>query len=213
MTDAAKQETKAPAAQPFAITKIGHVVLNCRDIDLSARFYTEILGFKISDWYPESMVPGRMCFMRYNEDHHGVALVGSMKGSSPNIELNHLAFEVETLDEVVAARNYLRRAGVPIDFEGRRRAGVQIAVEFRDPDGHRLEIYWGLDKVHREDQIRPSDQWSLALTLEDAIAKPVPGQDTRLKNPSLLNEKLPEAVKWTQGGTSRWAGFVEPAKK
>jgi len=199
-------------AQPFAITKIGHVVLNCRDIDLSAKFYTEILGFKISDWYPESMVPGRMCFMRYNSDHHGIALVGSMKGSSPNAELNHLAFEVETLDEVVAARNYLRRAGVPIDFEGRRRAGVQIAVEFRDPDGHRLEIYWGLDKVHHDEEIRPSEEWSLALSLEDAIAKPVPGQDTRLKNPALLTEKLPAAVKWTQGGTSRWADHTPAAK-
>ena len=33
---------------PFAITKIGHVVLNCRDLERSVRFYTQILGFKIS---------------------------------------------------------------------------------------------------------------------------------------------------------------------
>jgi catechol 2,3-dioxygenase len=212
MAETAKQDA-APAPQPpFTISKIGHVVLNCRDIDLSMRFYTEVLGFKVSDWYPESMVPGRMCFMRFNSDHHGIALVGSMDAASPNFELNHLAFQVETLDEVVAARNHLRRAGVPIDFEGRRRAGVQIAVEFRDPDGHRLEIYWGLDEVHRDDDIRPSEQWSLALSLEDAIARPVPGQDTRLKNPALLREKLPAAVAWSQGGTSRWAD-VAPSKK
>ncbi len=36
---------------------------------------------------------------------------------------------------------------MPIDFDGRRRAGVQIAVEFRDPDNHRLEIYWGIDQI------------------------------------------------------------------
>src|SRR5260370_1184534 len=87
----------------FKITKIGHVVLNCSDIDLSVRFYTEILGFKVSDWYPDTMVPGRMCFMRFDPDHHGIALVGSMKDKSPNIELNHIAFEVATLDEVVTA--------------------------------------------------------------------------------------------------------------
>jgi catechol 2,3-dioxygenase len=209
VTDA-KTAGGAVGAEPrslFKITKIGHVVLNCSDIDLSVRFYTEILGFKVSDWYPDSMVPGRMCFMRFDPDHHGIALVGSMKDKSPNIELNHIAFEVATLDEVVTARNHLRRAGVPIDFEGRRRAGVQIAVEFRDPDGHRLEIFWGLDRVYQDDAIRPTNEWSLALTLEEAIRNPVPGQDTRLKNPALLIEALPEPVKWTQGGTSRWANF------
>ncbi len=93
---------------------------------------------------------------------------------------------------------------MPIDFEGRRRAGVQIAVEFRDPDGHRLEIFWGLDRVYQDDAIRPSNEWSLALSLEEAIKNPVPGQDTRLKNPELMTENLPAPVKWTQGGSSRW---------
>jgi hypothetical protein len=66
-----------------------------------------------------------------------------------------MAFEVATLDEVIRARNHLKKHGVKVDFEGRRRAGVQIAVEFRDPDGHRLEIYWGLDRVKEDGYIRP----------------------------------------------------------
>ncbi len=201
------------ARPPFTITKIGHVVLNSSNLERSVRFYTEVLGFKVSDVYPTEMVKGGMVFMRYDFDHHGVALVGSMTGPSPNFELNHIAFEVATLDEVVAARNHLRRAGVPIDFEGRRRAGVQIAVEFRDPDGHRLEIFWGLDRVYRDDQIRPSAEWSLALSLEDAIAHPVPGQDTTLKNPAALHEDLPEAVRWEQGGASRWTEHYAATRK
>ena len=84
---------------PFTLTKLGHVVLNCTDVARSARFYTEVLGFEISDVYPDDMVPGGMVFMRFNEDHHGVALVGSMNAPSPNFELNHMAFEVDTLDE------------------------------------------------------------------------------------------------------------------
>ena len=48
-------------------------------MERSVRFYTEVLGFEISDIYPDEMVPGGMVFMRFNEDHHGVALVGSMK--------------------------------------------------------------------------------------------------------------------------------------
>src|ERR1700719_5438436 len=85
---------------PFRIVKLGHVVLNVSDVERSARFYTEVLGFQISDVYPEEMVPGGMVFLRCNPDHHGIALVGSMKTEAPNVELNPLAFEVATLDEV-----------------------------------------------------------------------------------------------------------------
>ena len=155
-------QLKRPQGLPFRIAKIGHVVLNVSDMRRSVRFYTEILGFQVSDVYPDGMVPGGMVFMRCNADHHGVALVGSLTRPSDSFELNHLAFEVATLDEVLRARDHLRRHGVPIDFEGRRRAGCQIAVEFRDPDGHRLEIYWGLDQVGSDGHVRPSSEWKWA---------------------------------------------------
>ncbi len=184
-----------PKGTPFNITKIGHVVLNCRDLDRSVRFYTEILGFKVSDVYTPDIAPGGMVFMRCNADHHGVALVGSMPGESPNIELNHMAFEVGTLDEVFRAREHLKKHNVTIDFEGRRRAGVQIAVEFRDPDGHRLEIFWGLDQVGSDGYVRPGTEWKWAHTLEDAVADPVNGQDTTLQDPSLLRQRTPEEAK------------------
>jgi catechol 2,3-dioxygenase len=129
------KQLKRPRGLPFRIGKIGHVVLNVSDVRRSVRFYTEMLGFEVSDVYPDGMVPGGMVFMRCNADHHGVALVGIMPGQSPNKELNHMAFEVGTLDEVLRARDFLRAHKVPIDFEGRRRAGCQIAVEFRDPTG------------------------------------------------------------------------------
>ncbi len=168
------------ATAPFAITKIGHVVLNCRDIEASVRFYTHVLGFKISDIYGDEMIPGGMVFMRFNADHHGVALIGSLPDSSPNIELHHMAFAVSTLDEVFRAREHLERNNVPIIVEGRRRAGVQIAVEFADPNGHMLEIYWGLDQVGSDGITRPPSEWKGAKSLEDAIDNPVRGQDVRV---------------------------------
>ena len=90
--------------------------------------------------------------------------------------LNHFAFEVGTPAEVFRARAWLRGQGVPIHFEGRRRAGCQLAVEFQDPDGNNLEIYWGLDQVGSGGHIRPPSEWRQALTLEDAVANPVAGQ-------------------------------------
>lgn len=177
-----------PHAHPFRIGRLGHVVLNVRDVERSTRFYTEVLGFQISDIYPEEMVPGGMVFLRCNPDHHGIALVGSMKEPAANADLNHVAFEVASLDEVVRAYAHLRRNGVVIDFAGRRRAGCQIAVEFRDPDNHRLEIYWGIDQVGSDGHVRPSGEWKGAGSLADAIADPVCGQDTTLYDPSLLQD-------------------------
>jgi catechol 2,3-dioxygenase-like lactoylglutathione lyase family enzyme len=175
-----------PASLPFRIRKIGHVVLRASDLKRSVEFYTQVLGFRISDVYPEEMMPGGMVFMRCNEDHHGLALVGGMAGASRGSELHHLAFAVETLDEVFRARNLLRERKVPITFEGRRRAGVQIAVEFTDPDGHQLEIYWGLDQLGDSDQARPESEWRGAHTLEEALANPPPGQEPLLLDQSLL---------------------------
>ncbi len=159
----------------FDLRKLGHVVLNVTDLEESVRFYTEVLGLRVSDRYPESMVPGGMVFLRCNADHHGVALVGGAQKSERS-SLNHFAFEVGTLDEVFRARAWLRKQGVPIVFEGRRRAGCQIALEFRDPDGNNLEIYWGVDQIGTDGRVRPPSEWRQALTLEDAVAKPVAGQ-------------------------------------
>jgi hypothetical protein len=127
---------------PFRIGKLGHVVLNVRDVERSARFYTELLGFEVSDVYP--------------------------------------------LAEGVRAHDHLRRHGVEIDFAGRRRAGCQIAVEFRDPDNHRLEIYWGIDQIGSDGHVRPPSEWKGARNLADAIGDPVRGQDTSLHDPSLI---------------------------
>ncbi len=159
----------------FELRKIGHVVLNVTDLDAAVRFYTEVLGLRVSDRYPDTMVPGGMVFMRCNTDHHGVALVGGA-GPLERTSLNHFAFEVGSLDEVFRARGWLQKHGVPIVFEGRRRAGCQIAIEFRDPDGNNLEIYWGLDQIGTDGRARPASEWRQAKTLEDAVANLVAGQ-------------------------------------
>jgi catechol 2,3-dioxygenase-like lactoylglutathione lyase family enzyme len=163
------------APRPFQLRKLGHVVLNVTDLEAAVRFYTELLGLTVSDRYPDSMVPGGMVFMRCNADHHGVALVGGA-AKSERTTLNHFAFEVATLDEVFRTRTWLRKHGVTIVFEGRRRAGCQIAVEFQDPDGNNVEVYWGIDQVGTNGYVRPASEWRPARTLEDAVANLPAGQ-------------------------------------
>jgi catechol 2,3-dioxygenase-like lactoylglutathione lyase family enzyme len=160
---------------PFEIQKVGHVVLNVRNLETSARFYQDVLGFQVSDRYPDTMVPGGMVFLRCGQDHHTIALVG---GADPARKgaLNHFAFEVATPDEVFRARAWLTTHGVTMLFEGRRRAGCQLAVEFEDPDGNHVEIYWGVDKVGTSGHVRPASEWRQAHSLEEAIANPVKDQ-------------------------------------
>jgi catechol 2,3-dioxygenase len=180
--------TQPAETTPFQLGKIGHVALYVKDIERSLRFYTQILGFRVSDTYDDHMMPGGAVFLRCNPDHHGIALFRATEDNPAGAGLHHLAFEVPTLDDVVRARDHLRQHDVPIDFDGRRRAGVQIAVEFRDPDGHRLEIYWGIDQIGSDGQARPAEQWKGARSLEAAIANPVQGQDTTLLDPTLLRQ-------------------------
>lgn len=174
-----------PAGLPFHIGKIGHVVFHVRDLEASARFYTQVLGFTVSDVYDDSMMPGGAVFMRYGTDHHGVALFQASGEWREGTGINHVAFELGSLDEVVRARDHLRANGVTIDFEGRRRAGCQIAVEFRDPDGHHLELYCNIDQIGTNARARPAEEWKGAHSLREAIANPVRGQDTTLADRTL----------------------------
>ena len=45
------QRLARPKGMPFRIGKIGHVVVNVRDVARSVHFYTEMLGFEVSDIY------------------------------------------------------------------------------------------------------------------------------------------------------------------
>ena len=168
-----------PKGIPFRIQRLGHVVVMVSDLERSLTFYTQVLGFKVSDVYPEEMQPGGFAFLRCGTDHHSIALVGNGRGESKQIELHNIAFEVATVEEVFRARDRLREHEVPIALEGRRGAGCQISVEFLDPDGHSIEIYWGLDQVGTDGRVRPPSEWKGMRGLEEAVANPVAGQDIK----------------------------------
>ena len=49
-----------PMTIPFAVRKIGHAVIFVSDLERSTRFYTDVLGFKVSDIYDGTKMPGGM---------------------------------------------------------------------------------------------------------------------------------------------------------
>ena len=178
---------KRPHGLPFRIGKIGHVGIYAQDLERSARFYTEVLGFQVTDIIaPDGPLPGGAVFLRCATDHHAIALFQATDENKAGGSLHHIAMEVPTIDELVRVREHLRMHQVQIDLDGRRGAGVQLVVEFRDPDGHRLEIYWNIDQIGADGRARPAEQWKSVNSLEAAIADPVVGQDTTLHDPSLM---------------------------
>ena len=138
----------------FQLRKIGHVVLNVTDLERAVAFYTGTLGLKVSDRYPDAMVPGGMVFLRVNTDHHGVALVGGA-AKSERTSLNHFAFEVGSVDEVFRARAWLARAERADPLRGPAPRRLSVAIEFQDPDGNNLEIYCNIDQVGTEGTVAP----------------------------------------------------------
>jgi catechol 2,3-dioxygenase-like lactoylglutathione lyase family enzyme len=167
--------TAPPATTPIRVRKLGHLVYEVSDIERSTAFWTEIMGFTVSDTNEFGMV-----FLRSAGDHHSIALVPSKKKARPpaeaGLQFHHLAMEVDDIDVLFRARDFLRARGIPIDFEGRRGPGGNVGVEFEDPDGYTFEIYADMDQVGPDGKTRPPEQFNRVRTLEDAVAQPLPGR-------------------------------------
>ncbi|MGH7347045.1 MAG: VOC family protein, partial [Candidatus Rokuibacteriota bacterium] len=66
---------------PIRAKKLGHVVLTVSDVERSTRFWTEIMGFQVSDRNEIGMV-----FLRNASDHHTIALAPAKAGAEPRGE-------------------------------------------------------------------------------------------------------------------------------
>ena len=142
-------------ASPIHIKKLGHVVFHVRDFERSMKFYTEVMNFRVSDRLPNGSV-----FLTAVGDHHTVALFPSDGAAAETpaegaVRLHHFAMEVGSLDELFEIRAYLQEREVPIVWEGRRNLGGHTSVEFLDPDGYHLELYYDMDQIGPDRRSRP----------------------------------------------------------
>ncbi|NIO06988.1 MAG: glyoxalase [Deltaproteobacteria bacterium] len=165
---------QAANKSPIKIRKLGHVVFQVSDIERSTKFWTEIMGFKVSDKNENGMV-----FLYNATDHHTIALAPAKeKNELPEagkVRFHHCALEVATVSELFKIRDFLKANNVKIIYEGRRGPGGNPGVEFVDPDGFNIEIYAAMDQIGSDGKSRPASEWSRAKTLEEAVANPLPG--------------------------------------
>jgi len=111
--------------------RLSHIVLNSIDVAAARAFYTGTLGFEVSDTYEND----QMVFLRCNELHHCIVLAPGKWTS-----LNHVAFEVETGDEVMKSLGRMRKAGFDTIWgPGRHGPGGNVFCYFTDPVGNVIE--------------------------------------------------------------------------
>lgn len=132
--------------QPANLT---HVVYGTPDQPTTLRFFTDVLGFEISD-----EVPGIIAFARCGEVHHNVAIQ-----AAPVAFPHHIAFEMDSIDDVV--RGGQRMVDQDPDRHmwglGRHAIGSNWFWYLRDPSGLFVEYTTDIDRISAQDLYRPKE--------------------------------------------------------
>lgn len=115
----------------------GHIVLGTPHSAAATEFYTEVMGFRVSDyWRPGG---AEVVFLHCNPRHHSLALVPA---DVP--QLYHFMFETRTLDDVGYALDRHHALGIPISMGlGRHPNDEMVSFYSRSPAGFDVEIGCG----------------------------------------------------------------------
>ena len=121
--------------------RLNHAVLYVRDVERSVAFYSEVLGFRTVMGMPGA------AFLQAegsaNDHDLGLFQIGAGAGDSPAgrtaVGLYHLAWEVDTLDELERIAGRLAEAGA---LAGASDHGTTKALYAKDPDGLEFEVSW-----------------------------------------------------------------------
>jgi catechol 2,3-dioxygenase-like lactoylglutathione lyase family enzyme len=136
---------------PAHVKRLGHFVLLVKDFRETEAFYHRHFGFRNSDEIflgeREKVLAAFMRLDRGEEyvDHHAFLAVGAGR-----VELNHVSFEVEDFDDLMAGHEHLRRQGFDHHWGvGRHVLGSQIYDYWRDPFGNVMEHWTDGDLMNR----------------------------------------------------------------
>lgn len=124
---------------PVRPRKLGHVVIGSTDAAATQKFFTDGIGFKVSD-----EVPGMAAFMRCSTDHHNVLVQ-----QSPINFLHHTSWQVEDVDEVGRGASAMLAADPDrhVWGLGRHYIGSNFFWYLKDPAGNFSEYYSDLDCI------------------------------------------------------------------
>jgi catechol-2,3-dioxygenase len=127
--------------------RLNHAVLFVADLERSLRFYTEVFGMELVA--REDRFNAAFLRSPRSGNHHDLGLFAVDPTAGPRqrgVGLYHLAWQLDTIDELVEFRQRL----TDVDARtGESSHGATKSVYGVDPDGNEFEIMWML----------PQDEW------------------------------------------------------
>jgi catechol 2,3-dioxygenase-like lactoylglutathione lyase family enzyme len=116
---------------------IDHVALSVRDVERSAQWYIDVLGFERRH---EGMWDGIPVFIGKGTTSLALFPTKSNERSKSSgrgdVRILHLALRANR-ENFLVAREELKRRGIKFEFQDHE---ISHSIYFRDPDGHKLEI-------------------------------------------------------------------------
>ncbi|MEO7022174.1 MAG: VOC family protein [Ktedonobacteraceae bacterium] len=126
-----------------------HLALRTMNLEDMVEFYTEALGFDISDWLLRESV-----WLRCNNDHHTLML---MQGKQ---DVDHLGYSIPAGPELLAWADYLSQQQRAILWgPGRHGAGHDLFLRFADADNIHVELSAELQQYYDRDVTTPPRLW------------------------------------------------------
>jgi catechol-2,3-dioxygenase len=127
-------------------TRLNHAVLFVRDLERSIAFYETTLGFSVAAREPQA----NAAFLRLplSGNHHDLGLFGIGRDvivrGAHSVGLYHLAWQVDTIDQLRSGRDTLVAAGA---YRGESSHGATKSLYGADPDGNEFEVMWMLPRA------------------------------------------------------------------
>jgi catechol-2,3-dioxygenase len=124
--------------------RLNHAVLYVADLERSVAFYDAAFGMRVIAREPR--VPAAFLQLPRSGNHHDLGLfqVGTSFGPKrPGIGLYHLAWQVDTIEELAQAQLTLAELGALV---GESSHGATKSLYAHDPDGHEFEVQWMLPR-------------------------------------------------------------------
>ena len=121
----------------FEIDALDHVALSVRDVGRSARWYTDVLGFKrlyADKWkgIPAFVGNGDAAIALFPASQE----IGSASADRAAVRMLHFAFRTDR-ENFSRAQQELKKRAIPFEFEDHE---ISHSIYFRDPDDHKIEI-------------------------------------------------------------------------
>ncbi len=139
--------------------RLGHVGIFVKDLERTKKFYTEVVGLKVSDEFP-----GKAVFMRCSHDHHDTVLFQLPPeklehSKNDRVEIQQISYEVDRLEDLKQKAEEVKAQGIEVIGPEQKTAGMDKTIEFRDPDGNKVQFYCDMEQIGWEDRSRPPELW------------------------------------------------------